>query len=475
MTPSTGLALSRRWAWVAVAAGFGSLLGTYWDDSWHTDRGRDDAWIPPHLLLYGAVAVAGVVVAGWGVAALRRTRSVPAVLRRPPLLLAGLGGTATLAAAPVDAAWHSAFGRDAVLWSPPHMLAVTGSVVLVVGVVAGVAPGRRRALEACAVALLLGALLVPVLEYETDVPQFPEVWYLPVLLASALSAATLSRTLLPGRRVVAPAVVGYAAFRLAVIGVLALLGFSTPDLPVAVLGLAGVDLPWRTAVLRYAAAAAAISGLALLAAVAGHASQPVGQIVAIAAPLVVVVLLVMARGRPLGAAALLLSATALALAAPAARASAHDPGQGPVIGGVRLTASSDGRGGLSMTAELAAPCPTEPVAIVARRAGSTARAPLAGAEPCRVSGSLIVPGAGRWFLYVELRDGERLVEAWLPVEADRRGTLTADRELYVPSGASSTSGAEVAAGAAVYGLIGLLLLVAARGVRQVRTAGFRNA
>src|SRR4029453_3718395 len=50
---------------VVVAAGSASLFATYWDDAWHTDLGRDQATIPPHLLLYGSMAAIGAVVAAW--------------------------------------------------------------------------------------------------------------------------------------------------------------------------------------------------------------------------------------------------------------------------------------------------------------------------------------------------------------------------------------------------------------------------
>src|SRR5690348_6507441 len=98
---------------VIAAAGWLSLLATYWDDAWHTDIGRDSAWTPPHVALYGAVAVAGVVVAWWVIANVASGRSLRS-LTWPSLLLAGAGGSAVLAAAPIDAAWHAAYGRDAV-------------------------------------------------------------------------------------------------------------------------------------------------------------------------------------------------------------------------------------------------------------------------------------------------------------------------------------------------------------------------
>src|SRR3954469_6843645 len=81
---------------VVVAAGLASLFATYWDDAWHTDLGRDDALIPPHLLLYGSVAVAGLLVAAWGLLTVWRAHSLLAIFRRPDLLTAAAGGVVTL-------------------------------------------------------------------------------------------------------------------------------------------------------------------------------------------------------------------------------------------------------------------------------------------------------------------------------------------------------------------------------------------
>ncbi|HKQ02899.1 MAG TPA: hypothetical protein VJ735_21470, partial [Actinomycetes bacterium] len=90
------------------------------------------------------------------------------------------------------------FGRDAVLWSPPHMLAIFGSLALLVGFLTGAQPDTPRWILTGLGALLLGGAAVPVLEYETDVPQFSETLYLPVLLAATLFATMLLRQLLPG-------------------------------------------------------------------------------------------------------------------------------------------------------------------------------------------------------------------------------------------------------------------------------------
>jgi hypothetical protein len=142
--------------------------------------------------------------------------------------LAATGATVTLAAAPIDAAWHAAFGRDAVLWSPPHLLGVVGTLALIVGPVAGTRPGTRPWLPAAAGALLVGSAVVPVLEFETDVPQFSETLYLPVLLAGTLFAAAMLRLVVPGPLPVVRAVGIYLLLRLAITIGLAALGRSTP-------------------------------------------------------------------------------------------------------------------------------------------------------------------------------------------------------------------------------------------------------
>ena len=49
-----------------LRCGAAGIFATYWDESWHTDIGRDSFWTPAHLLLYGAMAVVGVSIAVWG-------------------------------------------------------------------------------------------------------------------------------------------------------------------------------------------------------------------------------------------------------------------------------------------------------------------------------------------------------------------------------------------------------------------------
>lgn len=454
--------------WEGILAGVGgvvALFGVYWDDAWHTDIGRDSALIPPHLTLYGGVALIGLAIASWGMRVLFRTRSLATTLRYRPLLFAGIGAVVVLAAGPFDAFWHSAYGRDAVLWSPPHIIAVFASTVMIQGLLSGIDDPRWPLLDEVLAFLLLGNLAVAVMEYETDVPQFSEAFYLPVAVAAALMAAWFARRMTGHRYAVTFMVVGYLVVRLAITGALPMLGRSVPDLPIVYVGLLAMDLPfWRTAVQRYAAGAAGMTVLALAAAIFGVASQSPGPLVA---PMVVAVgVLALAVGverSRLGAVhaliLVLLSAGSYVLwfASPA---NAHDPGQGEEVGTVEVTAASDGSGVVSFAVRASNDCARlEPHRLVARRGGETRAAPLrrADADACLFESSTRLPGRGRWFVYAELRAGQEHVETWMPVQIDRRESHVERRPLYRPSGAAGITAAETATGVVVY-LFGFALL-----------------
>src|SRR3989449_2692210 len=131
---------------IGVAGVFLSWFGAAWDVSWHRVIGRDTFWSAPHLFLYGGMLL-------WGVAALHAT--VTAMASRPirgrglrlgplraelGLALVGLGALAVIGSAPLDEAWHRAFGRDVDIWSPPHLAGVAGSGFALVGWAVAVAP-----------------------------------------------------------------------------------------------------------------------------------------------------------------------------------------------------------------------------------------------------------------------------------------------------------------------------------------------
>ena len=468
--------LPARWARAAAAGGAAALGAGYWDDSWHTDQGRDSALIAPHLLLYAAVAAVGLVVTWWGVRTARVRHSVLAPLRQPPIRLAGLGGAAVLTAAPIDAAWHGAYGRDAVLWSPSHMLAVFGAAAMTVGLLLGMRPDAGAWTRAALGAVLLGVGVMPVMEYEADAPQFSQAWYLPVLLVGGLSAVAAIRASARPRLAATRAVALYCALRVVTALVLALLGRSRPDLPLAVLGFAAADLPWPTTRRRLLAAAAAVSAAATVASAAGFSSVPVSATwpySAATAAMLVLDLLTPAMRRLLAAAGVVLLAVPVIVTGTAHPAAAHDPGQGPVLDRVMFTSRAAGPGHLAVRINALSGCAgLRPARLLARRAGHTEIAALTASAPCVYTGTVAAPASGRWFVYAQFQTPQGAAETWLALTPGA-APAAGQRDLYLsgPSAGRGLPASEVAWGIGLYAAGVALLAAALRGVRRTGAPG----
>lgn len=472
------------WLVAVIFAGSASALaGGYWDDAWHTERGRDSFLIAPHVALYVGVAASGWALALWAALAARSV-GWRAALAHPPLALAVVAVVATLASGPIDNAWHEAFGRDAVIWSPPHMLGIVGTAGLAAALLVELA-GRHG--QTAAAGMLVVALTFAVVEYETDVPQFDEAWYLPVLALGALLALALARTAIDRPWAATRAAAAHLGFITAVALFLVALGYDAPLLPLLVAPAAALDLAGRHGLGTAGSAALAVG--ALYAAYVpwlelwGGVTVDAGDVV-IGLPLALLAgwaaLAVVDRAarrpgprrprrgrRPAVSGA----AVVLVVAVLAAPASAHDPGQGREVGALDLAATAHD-GELRLDATAVRGCHRfEARSLAARRAGETVRAPLRG-RGCRYRGTLELPGDGRWFVYAELRDrGGSDVESWLPVEVgggDGRATERA-RYAYVPP-AASTAGAELATGAIMYlsmlALLGTIVSLTARSRRR---------
>lgn len=123
-----------------------AIFGVSWDIQWHYAVGRDSFWIPPHLFLYSGVVLAGltciVTVLGdtWryyraapGVTA-GNTAAFLGIFHGPSgIIVAGLGLTTMLVAAPFDDWWHRTYGIDVSIWSPPHLVGVAGAIICLFG------------------------------------------------------------------------------------------------------------------------------------------------------------------------------------------------------------------------------------------------------------------------------------------------------------------------------------------------------
>ena len=470
---------------LAFVGALSALGGGYWDDAWHTERGRDEFLIAPHVAIYAGIALAGGALGIWALLTARRD-GLRAVFEHRPLALAVVAVGATLASGPIDNAWHEAFGRDAVIWSPPHILGIAGTFALGAAIMADLA-GRRegwaRPAAVVAGALVLAAAGFATVEYDTDVPQFDEVFYLPVLgFASALALA-LARTALAPRWAATSVAVVYTAFILAVSGFLALADFPGPALPLLVVPAVVLDLavarrwsPLATSALFAAALHIVyVPGRNLL----GDGVRFDVADVALGLPLtwlaVLSVLSLLAR-TPLPLPRRLTAAATVALllsAAPAALA--HDPGQGEDAGTVALEVRVDEQRRAAVSALLPRPLcrGATPSAVVARRAGEVVRGPLAK-NGCRIRGSLTLPSRGRWFVYVELARGGRTVESWLPVDVGSGASVAdeEDRYAYFPP-ERSAGPVKTIVGALLYLAMLVLLygtLVLVRSAAQPRPA-----
>jgi hypothetical protein len=452
-------------ATLAVAGMLTAIFGVYWDDAWHTDRGRDSTLSAPHLALYAGVALAVGVVGWWG----WRRRSVGwRRLLSGPLGVAVVGALVTLGSAPVDGWWHQAFGRDAVLWSPPHMIALLGTIALGTGIlmVAGQSAatmGRRSAivLSVAAGAGVLGGWQVLVLEYDTDVAQFSALWYLPVLGAGLMAATLTVQASLPGRLSWPAAWVGvaYTAAMAIVIVALWSMDYSRPIVPASIPALMVADLARRrgwSVLVRSVTFVAVLFVVYVpyLDVVAGGVSPSTGE-AAIGAVLAVLAVAVTTfvfdpsvRGLLPGGPALATAAvvaTAVFFVAGSAPALAHDPGQGIEVTTVTLTAEvTDQR--VELTVDLDEMDPeVQPQRVVARRAGRVIEGTLAAGDDIW-TGQVQLDESGRWFVYVEASRGDEMIEAWLPVDLADDGVVSRRTELYLVLNAGGTTFSQVFVG-----------------------------
>ncbi len=117
------------------------MTGIHWDISWHRSIGRDTFWTPAHIDIYFCGVLAGISCAYLilsttlhGESPLRKS-SVALWGFRGPLgaFIAAWGGVAMLTSAPFDDWWHSAYGLDVKIISPPHMVLAAGIIAVHLG------------------------------------------------------------------------------------------------------------------------------------------------------------------------------------------------------------------------------------------------------------------------------------------------------------------------------------------------------
>ncbi|MBS1830058.1 MAG: hypothetical protein JST93_32460 [Acidobacteria bacterium] len=125
--------------WCAILSVTSAIVGGHWDISWHRSIGRDTFWTPAHIAIYACGVLAGVSCAYLILSRTFAQTGDEATIRmwgfRGPLgaFLAAWGGVAMLTSAPFDDWWHNAYGLDVKIVSPPHVLLILGTLMIMMG------------------------------------------------------------------------------------------------------------------------------------------------------------------------------------------------------------------------------------------------------------------------------------------------------------------------------------------------------
>lgn len=127
---------------------FQAEFGLAWDRSWHDYLGRNQFWIPPHIMIYTGMGLTGllalILVLLETVRYYRRQPGVDAsstirvlrVFAAPTgFVMVGFGTLIDLIAAPLDNYWHTLYGIDVTLWAPFHLMGLIGSIFAGVGLI----------------------------------------------------------------------------------------------------------------------------------------------------------------------------------------------------------------------------------------------------------------------------------------------------------------------------------------------------
>jgi len=149
------------------------MIGGYWDISWHMSIGRDTFWTPAHMAIYFCGVLAGL---SSGYLILSNTVATGAPEREASVRIWGLraplgaficawGGLAMLTSAPFDNWWHSAYGLDVKIFSPPHTVLDSGILAIQIGGMVLIMGARNRATGATRqkldrIFLFLGGMMI---------------------------------------------------------------------------------------------------------------------------------------------------------------------------------------------------------------------------------------------------------------------------------------------------------------------------
>jgi hypothetical protein len=204
--------VARALPWHLVAmlvSATSAIVGVIWDISWHMTIGRDSFWTPAHLAIYLGGIVGGL---SSGIVVLRTTFAGTAAERDASVRFWGFrgplgawmsiwGALAMVVSAPFDDWWHSAYGLDVEILSPPHSVLAAGMVALALGAMLSMLAlqnrasderaGRYALLYAYVSGCVLGFLAIMTTEYSFRTFMHSALFYIvtcgvfPLLLVAA--------------------------------------------------------------------------------------------------------------------------------------------------------------------------------------------------------------------------------------------------------------------------------------------------
>jgi hypothetical protein len=128
--------------YASVFASLCIAVGLLWDISWHMSVGRDGLFSPPHIAIYLGAVIAGVFS---GVKVLKTSFWGSKEEKAQNIKFWGIfhgslgamfcvwGAFAMLTSAPFDDWWHSTYGLDVKILSPPHALLGLGMIMIQFG------------------------------------------------------------------------------------------------------------------------------------------------------------------------------------------------------------------------------------------------------------------------------------------------------------------------------------------------------
>src|SRR5882757_4715578 len=147
-------------AWVVLLGTMITTVGLSWDIQWHVEVGPDTFFTLSHLALYSGSALSGIaslVLVLLATAAQRAGRPLPRAVGGTPVrvfggtftaplgyLISGSGAASFLLYGLLDLWWHSLYGFDAVLNSPPHVALFLSISATMVGSVIVFAAARDQ-------------------------------------------------------------------------------------------------------------------------------------------------------------------------------------------------------------------------------------------------------------------------------------------------------------------------------------------